>query len=144
MRLWSLHPKYLDSKGLVALWRETLLAKKVLEGKTNKYKNHPQLNRFKQKPIKFINTYLYFIWKESCERGYCFDKRKIKKPFTKKKLKITRGQILYEFKHLKNKLKKRNPKKYKEIFKIKKPKTNALFALKKGAIESWEKLKNSP
>ena len=141
MRLWSLHPKYLDSKGLTALWRETLLAKKALEGKTNKYKNHPQLNRFKQKSIKFINTYLYYIWKESCERGYCFDKRKIKRPLTKKKLKVTKSQILYEFKHLKNKLKKRNPKKYEEISKIKNPKTNTLFTLKKGYIESWEKTK---
>jgi len=30
MRLWSLHPRYLDAKGLVALWREGLLAQKVL------------------------------------------------------------------------------------------------------------------
>jgi carboxyl-terminal processing protease len=29
MRLWSLHPKYLDAQGLVALWREALLAKAV-------------------------------------------------------------------------------------------------------------------
>jgi hypothetical protein len=33
MRIWSLHPKYLDSKGLVALWRESLLAKNVLRDK---------------------------------------------------------------------------------------------------------------
>lgn len=33
MRLWTLHPKYLDTKGLVALWREALLAQKVLQGK---------------------------------------------------------------------------------------------------------------
>jgi len=38
MRLWTIHPKYLDAKGLVALWRETLLAKHVLEGKTPGYK----------------------------------------------------------------------------------------------------------
>jgi hypothetical protein len=47
MRIWSLHPKYLDAKGLVALWRESLLAKQALESKTKGYKNHPQLNRFK-------------------------------------------------------------------------------------------------
>ncbi|WP_223209021.1 pyrimidine dimer DNA glycosylase/endonuclease V [Pyrococcus furiosus] len=47
--LWSLHPKYLDSKGLVALWREGLLAKKVLEGKTRSYRNHPPA-RALQKP----------------------------------------------------------------------------------------------
>jgi len=60
MRIWSLHPKYLDTKGLVELWRETLLAKHVLEGKTKGYKNHPQLNRFKiySKPLEAINFYL--------------------------------------------------------------------------------------
>jgi len=46
MRIWSLHPKYLDTKGLVALWRDALLARHVLQGKTTGYKNHPQLNRF--------------------------------------------------------------------------------------------------
>jgi hypothetical protein len=60
MRIWSLHPEYLDTKGLVSLWRETLLAKKVLEGKTEGYKNHPQLIRFKKSdnPLKHINQYL--------------------------------------------------------------------------------------
>ena len=60
MRLWSIHFKYLDSKGLVALWREAFLAKKVLEGKTKGYKNHPQLERFRNSsnPISSINSYL--------------------------------------------------------------------------------------
>ena len=39
MRLWSLRPKYLDSQGLVALWREGLLAQAVLRGKTRGYRN---------------------------------------------------------------------------------------------------------
>lgn len=30
MRLWSIHPCYLDSKGLIALWRESLLAQACL------------------------------------------------------------------------------------------------------------------
>ncbi|GIW62281.1 MAG: hypothetical protein KatS3mg090_0107 [Patescibacteria group bacterium] len=78
MRLWTIHPKYLDSKGLVALWREGLLAKKVLEGKTKGYKNHPQLNRFKthKKPLEAINSYLFNIYKEAKKRGYNFDKKK--------------------------------------------------------------------
>ena len=37
MRLWTLHPKYLDPQGLVALWREALLARAVLQGKTRGY-----------------------------------------------------------------------------------------------------------
>lgn len=34
MRLWSLHPNCLDAQGLVALWREALLAQAVLRGQT--------------------------------------------------------------------------------------------------------------
>ena len=65
MRLWSIHPKYLDSKGLVAVWREGLLARSVLDGKTKGYKNHPQLIRFKnqKEPLLFLDTYLNLsIW----------------------------------------------------------------------------------
>jgi hypothetical protein len=40
MRKWSIHPQYLDTKGLEALWREALLAKNVLEVKTKGYRNH--------------------------------------------------------------------------------------------------------
>ena len=59
MRLWSIHPKYLDARGLVALWREGLLAQKVLKGETRGYINHPQLNRFNSKrdPIGAIGRY---------------------------------------------------------------------------------------
>jgi hypothetical protein len=140
MRLWSIHPKYLDSKGLTALWREALLAKRVLKGETEKYKNHPQLNRFKGKPISFINSYLRYIYEESCRRGYCFDKRKIAKPFAKQKIKVNSEQIKYEFNHLKRKLKIRNKEKYKELLKVKKIKENPLFTVRKGRIEDWEKV----
>ncbi|MGH2666461.1 pyrimidine dimer DNA glycosylase/endonuclease V [Flavobacterium sp.] len=70
MRIWSLHPKYLDTKALVALWRETLLAKHVLEGKTKGYKNHPQLNRFKEAkyPIDSINQYLSEVYFEAVNK----------------------------------------------------------------------------
>ena len=139
MRLWSLHPKFLDAKGLTALWREALLARKVLQGQTQKYKNHPQLDRFKKLSIKYINTYLYHIYQESCQRGYCFDKTKLQKPFTKKKLNVTNKQLEYEFKRLKNKLKIRNKIKYNKIKSLK-PKPHPLFKIKKGKIESWEKI----
>jgi hypothetical protein len=140
MRLWSIHPKYLDSKGLVALWRESLLAKKVLSGKTKGYKNHPQLERFKAQkdPIKAINAYLATICEESCKRHYCFDKSKVGFK-SKTKIKVTKGQVEYEFKHLKNKLKKRDPKKYKELTKTKRISANSIFSVKKGPIEAWEK-----
>ena len=68
MRLWSIHPSYLDVKGLGAAWREALLAQKVLEGLTRGYKNHPQLLRFKQAedPLSAIGTFLGQIGRASC------------------------------------------------------------------------------
>jgi len=85
MRLWSIHPKYLDSIGLVALWREGLLAKKVLQGKTKGYKNHPQLIRFKntKNPILSIDAYLYFVLEEASQRGFNFDNSKLGKKIIK-------------------------------------------------------------
>lgn len=67
MRLWSLHPKYLDVKGLVALWREGLLARAVLKGKTKGYTNHTQLIRFKKQknPVLFLDTFLNQVYLES-------------------------------------------------------------------------------
>jgi len=74
MRIWSIHPKYLDPKGFVALWREALLAKNVLEGKTVGYRNHPQLERFKnsKNPLDAINQYLSNIYDESVDRHFNF------------------------------------------------------------------------
>src|SRR6202008_1143087 len=98
MRIWSLHPKYLDAKGLVALWRETLLAKHVLEGKTKGYKNHPQLDRFKKckSPTEAINQYLLDVYKEAVERGYNFDRKKITLKGKRSKLKVNNKQLDYE------------------------------------------------
>jgi hypothetical protein len=79
MRIWSIHPRYLDSKGLVALWRETLLAKNVLERKTKGYKNHPQLDRFKmsKNPVNSINQYLQEVFHEARLRKFNFNREKI-------------------------------------------------------------------
>lgn len=141
MRIWSIHPKYLDTKGLGAVWRETLLAKKVLEGKTKGYKNHPQLVRFRlqKKPVEAINAYLQEIWKEAKKRGYNFDSKKIRGSNTKKKILITRGQLLYEFEHLKKKVKKRAQPKYKKIRSTKRVQPHPLFKVKKGEKAAWEK-----
>jgi hypothetical protein len=107
MRLWSIHPKYLDAKGLVALWRETLLAKHVLEGKTKGYKNHPQLNRFKksENPLDSINSYLAVIHQEAQSRQYNFDKQKVDWNFRPASLQVTKGQIEYESHHFLSKIK---------------------------------------
>ena len=106
MRLWSIHPKYLDSKGLVALWREGLLALAVLQGKTKGYTHHPQLVRFRKtvKPIDTMTAYLSHVFDESVRRGYHFDPKKIKHAKTSEGLNVTRGQLLYELEHLRKKL----------------------------------------
>jgi hypothetical protein len=141
MRIWSLHPKYLDGKGLVALWRETLLAKKVLEGKTKGYKNHPQLDRFKKcdKPLGCIDHYLSVVYRESVKRGYNFDKTKIDFNFTPTKLTITTLQMNYERNHLINKLKIRDKKKYQELIYKKELEPHPLFEVIEGSVEEWEK-----
>lgn len=140
MRIWSLHPKYLDTKGLVALWRETLLAKHVLEGKTKGYKNHPQLNRFRKakSPIDSINQYLGDVYNEASNRNFNFDKSKINWSFKKSKLPVTTGQLNYEVEHLLMKLKKRDPGKYKELKTKSTFDHHPVFKLVKGEIEDWE------
>jgi hypothetical protein len=143
MRIWSLHPKYLDTKGLVALWRETLLAKKVLENKTKGYKNHPQLDRFKnaKNPLDAINQYLSEVHKDACRRKYNFNREKINWDFKKSKLKVTKGQLEYEKNHLLNKLKSRDVEKFKEIRKLRSFETHSLFEIAEGEIEEWEIIK---
>lgn len=140
MRIWSLHPQYLDAKGLVALWIETLLAKRVLENKTKGYKNHPQLNRFKRtkNPIDSINYYLFFVLQEARVRNYEFDAAKIASTFKRSKLTVTKGQLDYEVKHLLNKLKKRDPEKFRQLKSTRSFKQHPMFRIKEGEIESRE------
>jgi hypothetical protein len=140
MRIWSLHPKYLDTKGLVALWRETLLAKNVLEGKTKGYKNHPQLKRFKkaENPLLCINLYLVCVYREALHRGYHFDNAKINRNQGQEILSVTRGQMDYESKHLLNKLKLRDPNKYETQTKLSIFEPHPLFEVIPGELEDWE------
>ena len=140
MRIWSLHPKYLDTKGLVALWRETLLAQHVLAGKTKGYKNHPQLDRFKKcgRPLEAINEYLSYVQKEAEARGYNFDKNKIDWTFKKQKIKVTDGQVNYEVKHLLKKLKVRDAKKRKEMRSHAFFDVHPIFRVIGGRVEEWE------
>lgn len=145
MRIWSLHPKYLDSKGLIALWREALLAQHVLEGKTKGYKNHPQLVRFKKAkaPVDAINQYLKEIYIEASYRKYNFDKEKINWNVTHSALKVTKGQLDYEAKHLMNKLHIRDISRYNDFQSIKNFETHPLFEVIEGEIENWEILTNN-
>lgn len=140
MRLWSIHPSYLDSKGLVALWRETLLAQNVLLGQTKGYKNHPQLNRFKnlEDPINAISCYLHYIADEADSREYNFNRNKIVRNGNCHQIEVTEGQIAYEFKHLLIKLKDRDPSRYDKLKNQKKIEIHPLFARIEGNIEEWE------
>ncbi|AEE94719.1 pyrimidine dimer DNA glycosylase [Acidianus hospitalis W1] len=142
MRLWSIHPKYLDAHGLLGLWREGLLAQKVLLGETRGYKNHPQLIRFKRTsdPVLYIGTYLYYVYLEGVRRGYSFNKEKIVKYDLTLRMPVTEGQINYEFRHLLEKLKIRNPKMYAELLQVKITEVNPIFFVIKGDVEEWEKV----
>ncbi len=151
MRIWSINPKYLDQKGLIACWRESLLAKNVLEGKTIGYKNHPQLIRFKKtkNSLLYINSYLYEIYNEAKNRNYNFSKDKIDflliKKFTKNldknKIPLHDKQLKYEWEHIQKKLKIRDIKKYKENKKVETVEANPIFKIIQGEIESWEIIK---
>ncbi len=145
MRIWSLHPKYLDAKGLVALWREAFLARHVLEGRTKGYKNHPQLNRFKamKNPVEVLDQYLSEVYIEAAGRNYNFDKQKINWNFTKTKMKVTTGQLNYEVAHLLNKLHDRDIKKYKELKSYSAIDTHPLFTPVDGDVENWEIITNA-
>jgi len=142
MRLWSLHPKYLDPQGLVALWREALLAQAVLQGKTKGYKHHPQLKRFQETsaPRAYIATYLRLVQAEATLRGYRFDAKLIGRSSAAghPPLKVTRGQLKYEWEHLNKKLRKRSPKWHEQVSGSKLLKPHPLFRIVRGGIADWE------
>ncbi len=142
MRIWSLHPQYLDSKGLLAVWREGLLAKHVLEGKTKGYTSHPQLQRFKaaEFPALAISQYLSEIFREAERRGYHFDKTKIDWDFEPISLTVTSGQLIYEKEHLLRKLEIRDPDKCAVLKSENTVMLHSMFRLVAGTIEEWEKL----
>jgi len=143
LRLWSIHPKYLDASGLVALWREALLAQKVLKGKAKGYKNHPQLIRFQEhcNQLNAINYYLNEVLKEAKRRGYNFDRKKIGQIKRIPKISITKAQLNYEFKWVCKKIKNRCPKILAGLSPVKKVEPHPLFKIVKGDIADWEHVK---
>jgi hypothetical protein len=140
MRLWSIHPHYLDQKGLVALWREGLLAQKVLRGDTRGYTHHPQLIRFRNTadPMGAIADYLRCVADEANKRGYSFDRSKIANRAYDGMLSVTSGQAEFEFAHLLRKLKRRNPKLYKQLIEVKRIELHPKFKKITGDVEDWE------
>src|SRR6185312_5253678 len=140
MRLWTVHPKYLDAKGLVALWREALLAQKVLRGKTKGYRHHPQLIRFQAhaKPVAAVAAFLKAVHDEATRRGYEFDASKIARFTEVIVLEETDGQLLYEWTHLCGKLKQRAPNVLASHKDVSSPEPHPIFRLIKGEVRAWE------
>jgi hypothetical protein len=141
MRLWTIHPRYLDPKGLAAAWREGLLAQKVLRGETQGYTRHPQLTRFQaqRRPVEVIAAYLLVLATEASRRGYTFDSAKISTPRFAGTLAETRGQLLFEWEHLKKKLRDRHPASYREFRSLACPQPHPLFRIVRGGVRAWEK-----
>jgi hypothetical protein len=143
MRLWSLHPRYLDPQGLVALWREGLLAQKVLRGLTRGYRHHPQLERFRSQkdPVVSIGKYLSEIFREAERRGYAFNRRRIFRFSSKVKpsILVTKGQIVFEKTHLFSKLQKRSPEVFNKLKALQKVEAHPFLKVRPGRVELWEK-----
>jgi len=144
MRILSIHPRYLDWKGLGALWRETLLAQVVLLGKTKGWRNHPQLDRFKYHPtpVKAVGFFLLKVHEEATRRNYNYNVSKILEPTEKIEfVSITNGQLRYELDILMERLQKRTPKKHQENLQIEEdiPRPHPLFRVVEGPPEPWEK-----
>jgi hypothetical protein len=143
MRLWTVHPRYFDARGLVALWREALLAQKVLQGATRGYRHHTQLARFRASPDPpaAIATYLAGVLEEAKRRGYAFDGGKVAGTRLPGRIDETEGQLLYEWRHLKRKLVQRAPERYRGCRSIKAPSPHPLFRIVAGDVREWERRK---
>jgi hypothetical protein len=140
MRLWTLHPKYLDPRGLVALWREALLAQAVLGGHTRGYTHHPQLIRFRnsRSPVETIAFYLRAIHAEATRRGYGFDVKRITSIGCLEPVTVTCGQVDYEWAHLKAKLRVRAPSWLARWEPLALPAAHPLFHIVPGPVAEWE------
>jgi hypothetical protein len=141
VRLWTLHPRYLDAQGLVALWREGLLARAVLRGKTRGYRHHPQLERFRAHaaPRTAINAYLHAVADEAAARGYAFDRGKLGGVRARVRLRVTHGQLRYEWRHLLKKLATRSPKLHLTWRGERSPHPHPLFRVVVGEVAAWER-----
>lgn len=142
MRIWSLHPAQLDRMGLVACWRETLLAQAVLADRTRGYRNHPQLERFRAlpQPLEAIGAYLSGIAEEAARRGYRFDAGRVLHPLPPASIAIpvTRGQLQHEWEHLGRKLEQRSPEDAAR-WRRSEPRAHPVFRVVPGGIEPWER-----
>ena len=142
MRLWSLHPRELDRQGLLAVWREGLLARKVLAGETRGYRHHPQLRRFREhaSPRSAIAAYLHAVADEADRRGYRFDRGRIgTSARAAAPIAVTTGQLRFEARHLAAKLAERAPETLARRTVAPVPPPHPLFRVRPGPIAAWER-----
>lgn len=141
MRLWSLHPRLLDRAALIAGWREALLAKAVLGGRTRGYRQHPQLLRFQQhgRPKRCINAYLNTLFLEAEARGYRFDHSKIGPVHAVEPIAVSDGQLAFEWRHLHKKVTQRSPDWLPQLGTIEAVACNPLFSIVPGPVADWER-----
>ena len=144
MRLWSIHPKYLDSKGLGGLWREGLGAVRCLYEPGIGYSNHAQLNRFKAEPdyLAQIGSYMHEVADEADRRGYNYDRTLLPVDFYKPEpMTVTVGQIAYEFRFLLGKLKTRDKELFEKFQHTTTIELHPRFTPIPGPIADWERVK---
>lgn len=156
MRLWTLHPRYLDRPGLTGGWREALLAQAVLAGRTRGYRSHPQLLRFRRHADTpaAMGAYLAVLADEAERRGYRFDRSRIDRPpladgstgtdgtdarAPVTLIPVTDGQVAYEWRHLLAKLAERSPEQHATFRDVSVPQVHPLFQVVPGPIEDWER-----
>ena len=140
MRLWSLHPQYLDTAGLTACWREALLAQAALAGRTRGYTRHPQLNRFREStdPLGAVAAFLDGIHVEATSRGFSYDATRIDDVARlTDHIDVTRGQLDYELEHLRRKLARSSPERLEQL-PTSEPTPHPLFRVIDGPIADWE------
>jgi hypothetical protein len=146
MRLWSLDPALLDRQGLLACWREALLAQAVLLGHTQGYTQHPQLDRFLEhpQPLVAMSAYLHGVRDEATRRGYAFDAQRISRPLDEDtrgaaRIDVTTGQLDLEWQHLLHKLAVRSPTHRAHLLSAGSPTAHPLFVVVPGDVASWER-----
>ena len=123
------------------MWREGLLARAVLRGATRGYRHHPQLARFlaRRDPVGAINAYLAVVLAEARRRGYGFDGRRIRGRRARTRMRVTTGQLGFEWAHLKLKLHRRSTAAYRAAVAVPRPDAHPLFIVVRGPVESWER-----
>jgi len=137
-----MHPQYLDSRGLVALWREALLARRVLLGLTKGYRNHPQLIRFQEteNPEAWIDAYLHSVADEADRRNYNFRRALIGEYRQLETIPVTDGQLNYERQHLQKKLEVRDPERAVKQAVLQTYEPHPTLHIVEGSVAFWEKV----